>query len=236
MATLGVNVDHIATIRQARGENEPDPVQAAVLAELAGATGITSHLREDRRHIQDRDVYILKQVVKTHLNLEMAPVTEMINIAVDVLPYMVTLVPEKRQERTTEGGIPVREREKELSEIVENFRSHNILVSLFIDPDINEIKAAKKTGATHIELHTGYYANASGIVAVSEELGKLKDCAIAANKFGLHINAGHGLNYNNVSAVAQIDYIEELNIGHSIIARASLCGMETAVRDMIALI
>ncbi|HLV30886.1 MAG TPA: pyridoxine 5'-phosphate synthase [Chitinispirillaceae bacterium] len=236
MATLGVNVDHIATIRQARTESEPDPVQAAVLAELAGASGITAHLREDRRHIQDRDIYILKQVVKTHLNLEMAPVTEMVNIAVDVLPYMVTLVPEKRQEKTTEGGLPVREREKELAEIVENFRSHNILVSLFIDPDINVVKAAKKTGATHIELHTGYYANSSGITAISEELGKLKDCAMAANKLGLHINAGHGLNYRNVGAVAQIDYIEELNIGHSIIARASLSGMESAVRDMIALI
>lgn len=236
MAMLGVNVDHIATIRQARGENEPDPVQAAVLAELAGASGITAHLREDRRHIQDRDIYILKQVVKTHLNLEMAPVTEMVNIAVDVLPYMVTLVPEKRQERTTEGGLAVREREKELTKIVENFRSHNILVSLFINPDLNDVRAAKKTGATHIELHTGYYSNAAGAAARTEELGKLKDCAMAANKFGLHVNAGHGLDYRNVSAVAQIDYIEELNIGHSIIARAVLSGIESAVRDMLALI
>ena len=175
MATLGVNVDHIATIRQARGGKDPDPVQAAVLCELAGASGITAHLREDRRHIQDRDIYLLKQTISTRLNLEMAPTSEMIKIAVDVLPYMVTLVPEKREERTTEGGLNVREREKELSKAVETFKNNNILVSLFIDPDLNEIKAAKRTGATHIELHTGFYSNASSAQAVAEELGKLED-------------------------------------------------------------
>lgn len=236
MATLGVNVDHIATIRQARGGKDPDPVQAAVLCELAGASGITAHLREDRRHIQDRDIYLLKQTISTRLNMEMAPTSEMIKIAVDVLPYMVTLVPEKREERTTEGGLNVRERERELSKAVETFKNNNILVSLFIDPDLNEIKAAKRTGATHIELHTGFYSNASSAQAVAEELGKLKDAAMAANKLGLHVNAGHGLNYQNVTPVAEIRYMEELNIGHSIVARSSLVGLEAAVRDMIALI
>mgnify|MGYP000866045665 CR=1 FL=1 len=236
MATLGVNVDHIATIRQARGGNDPDPVQAAVLAELAGAHGITAHLREDRRHIQDRDIYILKQVVKTHLNLEMALTSELMKIAIDVLPYMVTLVPERREERTTEGGLSVREHEKEFAKAIETFRHNHILVSLFITPDLNEIKAAKKVGATHIELHTGAYANATSAGARFEELEKLKDAALAANKFGLHVNAGHGLNYQNVSPVAQIELIEELNIGHSIISRATLTGIDSAVRDMIALI
>ena len=236
MATLGVNVDHIATIRQARGGKDPDPAQAAILAELAGATGITAHLREDRRHIQDRDIYILKQVVTSRLNLEMAPTSEMIAIAVDVLPYMVTLVPEKRQERTTEGGLSVREREKELAKAIETFRNNNILVSLFINPDLNEVKASKRVGATHIELHTGYYSNAASAVSRMEELGKLKDNAFAGNKLGLHINAGHGLTYLNVGDVAKIDFMEELNIGHSIVSRAALVGMDTAVRDMIALI
>ncbi|MDG5814539.1 pyridoxine 5'-phosphate synthase [Chitinispirillales bacterium ANBcel5] len=235
MATLGVNIDHLATIRQARGGKEPDPIHGAVIAELAGANGITAHLREDRRHIQDRDIYILKQTVGTHLNLEMAPTAEMVNIAVDVLPYMVTLVPEKREELTTEGGLPVREREKELAKIIETLVSNHIQVSLFIDPEINEIKSARRIGATHIELHTGYYANAK-YSAQKEELEKLKDCAKAATTLGLHVNAGHGLNYQNVSAVAQIDQMEELNIGHSIISRAALVGLENAIRDMLALI
>lgn len=236
MATLGINVDHIATIRQARGGNDPDPVHAAILAELAGAHGITAHLREDRRHIQDRDIYILKQVIKTSLNLEMALTPEIMKIAIDVLPHMVTLVPEKREERTTEGGLQVREHEKELAKAIETFRQNHILVSLFIAPDLNEIKASKRVGATHIELHTGAYANATSEAARLEELGKLKDAALAANKFGLHVNAGHGLNYQNVVSVAQIDFMEDLNIGHSIISRASLVGIESAVRDMLALI
>jgi pyridoxine 5-phosphate synthase len=236
MASLGVNIDHFATIRQARGGKDPDPVQAAVFAELAGATGITAHLREDRRHIQDRDVYMLKQVVKTHLNLEMAPTNEMTAIAVDVLPFMTTLVPEKREERTTEGGLSVREREKDLAKVIETLRNNNILVSLFVDPNINEIKAAHRINATHIELHTGYYSNAANESSMLEELAKLKDSALAANKLGLRINAGHGLNYINVSAVADINNVEELNIGHSIVSRASLVGLDRAVRDMIALI
>jgi pyridoxine 5-phosphate synthase len=236
MATLGVNIDHIATIRQARNGNDPDPVQAAVIAELAGACGITAHLREDRRHIQDRDIYMLKQIVKTHLNMEMAPTVEMINIAVDVLPYMVTLVPEQRQELTTEGGLAVRERERDLAKAIETFNEHKILVSLFINPDINDVKSAKRIGATYVELHTGYYANATGSTAVEETLGNLNDSAIVALKYGLQLNAGHGLNYMNVGPIARIEGMQELNIGHSIIARASLVGMETAVRDMVALI
>jgi pyridoxine 5-phosphate synthase len=236
MATLGVNIDHIATIRQARGGSDPDPLQAAVLAELAGAHGITAHLREDRRHIQDRDIYLLKQIVSTHLNLEMAPTPDIITIAVDVLPYMVTLVPEQRQELTTEGGLPVREKERDLAKAVATFREHNILVSLFINPDINDVKAAKRIGATHVELHTGYYANATGATSVQEELGRLRDASIAAVKLGLSLNAGHGLNYRNVTPIAQIEGMQELNIGHAIVSRAALIGMEAAVRDMIALI
>ncbi len=235
MATLGVNVDHIATIRQARGGREPDPIHAAVLAELAGCHGITAHLREDRRHMQDRDIYLLKQIIATHLNLEMAHTQEMVKIAIDVCPYMVSLVPEKREERTTEGGLVVRGKEEELAKSIESFKEHNILVSIFIDPDIKQIKSAARTGATHIELHTGYYANASGS-AQEEELVRLQDAALAAHRLGLVVNAGHGLNYQNVTAVAQMDYVEELNIGHSIIARSSLVGLDVAVRDMLTLI
>jgi len=235
MATLGVNIDHIATLRQARGGKDPDPVQAAVLAELAGANGITAHLREDRRHMQDRDIYLLKQMVTTHLNLEMAATTDMVNIAVDVLPFMCTLVPEKREERTTEGGLAVAGREKDVSKIVSQLQDNNIKVSLFIDPDLDQVKAAKRIGASHIELHTGYYANATG-AAVDDELDRLRKCCIAGHTYGLHLNAGHGLNYRNVRAVASMEHIEELNIGHSIISRAALVGLETAVRDMLGLI
>lgn len=235
MTTLGVNIDHIATIRQARGGREPDPVHAASIAEMAGARGITAHLREDRRHIQDRDIYLLKQSVSTRLNLEMAPTQEMIKIAVDVLPYMVTLVPEKRQEVTTEGGLAVREQEKELSKAIDTFRNNNILVSLFILPDLNEIKSAKRVGATHIELHTGPYANAIPGAPQIEILEQLKNAALFANKLGLHVNAGHGLNYQNVTPVSRIEFMEELNIGHSIISRAVMIGMDRAVRDIISL-
>jgi pyridoxine 5-phosphate synthase len=235
MATLGVNVDHIATIRQARGGKDPDPIQAAAIAELAGAHGITAHLREDRRHIQDRDIYMLKQTVSTRLNLEMAATPDIVKIAIDVLPFMVTLVPEKREERTTEGGLPVNGKERDLEKSIESFHNNNILVSLFIDPDIQQIKAAKRTGASHIELHTGYYANAKGH-ACFDELERLRDGALVARKLGLHVNAGHGLDYHNVAPVARIEGMEELNIGHSIIARAALVGLDNAVRDMLALI
>ena len=235
MATLGVNIDHIATLRQARGGKEPDPVHASVIAELAGAHGITAHLREDKRHIQDRDIYLLKQTVSTSLNLEMAATADIIRIALDVLPAMVTLVPEKREERTTEGGLSVAGKERELTKAIETFRYNNIKVSLFIDPDLQEIKAAKKTGADAVELHTGYYANAQD-QAQYDELEKLRDMTIAAHKLGLKVNAGHGLNYINVSPVAHIQNIEELNIGHSIISKAVMVGLDKAVREMLDLI
>lgn len=236
MAALCVNIDHIATIRQARGGRDPDPVHAAILAELAGARGITAHLREDRRHIQDRDIYILGQTVSTHLNLEMAPTTEMTKIALTVRPYMVTIVPEKRDERTTEGGYPVRDKERELAKTILTLRENHILVSLFVNPDIGELRSCAKIGATHIELHTGVYANAASEQAIDDELASLKSAAMAAHKLGLRINAGHGLNYLNVSPVADIDNVEELNIGHSIVSRASMVGMDAAVREMLALI
>jgi pyridoxine 5-phosphate synthase len=233
MATLGVNIDHIATLRQARGGSDPDPVQAALLAELAGAHGITAHLREDRRHIQDRDVRLLKQVVATHLNLEMACTPEMVKIALDLQPWMVTLVPEKREEKTTEGGLSVREHEKDFAGGIETLRNNNILVSMFIAPDFNQIKSSKRVNASHVELHTGFYANAITAAAQSEELEKLAQMAEAASKFGLGVNAGHGLTYQNVRPVAKTPFIEELNIGHAIISRAALVGIQTAVRDML---
>jgi len=235
MATLGVNIDHIATLRQARGGKDPDPVQAAVLSELAGAHGITAHLREDRRHMQDKDIYMLKQVAATHFNLEMAATDEMVQIAIDVLPWMATLVPERREERTTEGGLAVAGREKELGKAIESLQNHAILVSLFIAPDIQEIKAAKRCGANYVELHTGFYAN-SARQARADELEKLTIAAEYAHRTGLRVNAGHGLNYHNVSAIADIQHVEELNIGHAIIARAALTGLQAAVRDMLALI
>jgi pyridoxine 5-phosphate synthase len=235
MATLGVNIDHFATIRQARGGREPDPVHAAVIAELAGAHTITAHLREDRRHIQDRDIFLLKQTVSTRLNMEMAATSDIIRIALDVLPGMVTIVPEKREERTTEGGLQVSGKERELAKIIETFRDNNIPVSLFIDPDLQEVKAAKRVGADIIELHTGYYANAQG-KARFDELEKLRDMTLAANKIGLHVNAGHGLNYQNVWEVSRIQCMGELNIGHSIVSRAALTGLDSAVKKMLELI
>jgi pyridoxine 5-phosphate synthase len=235
MTTLGVNIDHIATIRQARGGKEPDPVHAAVIAELAGAHTITAHLREDRRHIQDRDIFLLKQTLATRLNMEMAAASDIIRIALEVLPAMVTIVPEKREERTTEGGLNVSGKEKELTKIIETFHDNNIPVSLFIDPDLQEIKASKRVGAEIIELHTGYYANTQG-QARFDELEKLRDATLAAHKIGLVINAGHGLNYQNVADVARIQFMGELNIGHSIVSRAALVGLDQAVKKMLELI
>lgn len=235
MATLGVNIDHIATLRQARGESMPSPVHGAAIAEIAGASGITAHLREDRRHMNDRDIYLLKQMTTTSFNLEMAATPEMVAIAVDVRPNMVTLVPEKREEKTTEGGLLVRGREKDLAEIVEKLAENNITVSLFIDPDFDQIKAAVKTKASHIELHTGYYANAKG-KEQTNELERLRDATAFAHKLGLVVNAGHGLNYSNTAAIAAIENIAELNIGHSIISRAVFVGLEIAVKDMLRVI
>ncbi len=232
MLTLGVNIDHIATIRQARRTVEPDPVAAAVLAELAGADGITTHLREDRRHIQDRDVRLLRQTVRTHLNLEMAPTDEMVAIALDIKPDYVTLVPEKREEVTTEGGLDVAGQMPRMSEIIAKLQDSGIPVSLFIDPDSTQIEAASKLQAKFIELHTGSYAEAVSEASRQQELALLtKGCenAIAA---GIRVNAGHGLTYWNVYPVACITGMEELNIGHSIISRAVLVGLERAVREM----
>jgi pyridoxine 5-phosphate synthase len=235
MATLGVNIDHIATLRQARGGIEPNPIHGATIAEIAGASGITAHLREDRRHMNDRDIYLLKQITTTSFNLEMAATPEMVGIAVDVRPNMVTLVPEKREEKTTEGGLSVRGREKNLADIVEKLQENNLAVSLFIDPDFDQIKAALKIKASHIEIHTGYYANAKNREQFNE-FERIKDAAAYAHKLGLVVNAGHGLNYNNTAAIASIPNIAELNIGHSIISRAIFVGLETAVKDMLRII
>jgi pyridoxine 5-phosphate synthase len=230
--TLGVNIDHTATIRQARRTVEPDPIAAAVLAELAGADGITVHLREDRRHIQDRDVRLLRQTVRTHLNLEMAPTEEMIAIALDIKPDYVTLVPERREEVTTEGGIDVSGNLDRFSEVVARLQGGGIPVSWFIDAEPNQIQAASKTEARFIELHTGKYADAKSETEREKQLEVLRSGCEMANFWGLRINAGHGLTYWNVYPVACLPGMEELNIGHTIISRAVLVGMERAVREM----
>lgn len=232
MLTLGVNIDHIATIRQARRTVEPDPVAAAVLAELAGADGITVHLREDRRHIQDRDVRLLRQTVRTHLNLEMAPTNEMVAIALDIKPDYVTLVPEKREEVTTEGGLDVVSQISQISEIVADLQNASIPVSLFIDADLAQIEAAARMQAKFIELHTGSYAEARDEASRQKELAILAKGCEQALASGLRVNAGHGLTYWNVYPVACLEGMEELNIGHSIISRAVLVGLERAVREM----
>ncbi|MCD4689041.1 MAG: pyridoxine 5'-phosphate synthase [Desulfuromonadaceae bacterium] len=236
MITLGVNVDHVATVRQARGINEPDPVTAAAFAELAGAECITVHLREDRRHIQDRDVEILRRTVKTRLNLEMAATEEMVGIALKLLPDCVTLVPEKREELTTEGGLDVVRLRSTLKEQVATLRQGGMLVSLFVDPDLEQVKASHRVGAQAIELHTGSYCEARDDASRKGELGKLETAIRAGKKLGLQVNAGHGLNYVNVREVVALGGIQELNIGHSIVARAVLVGMERAVREMVALL
>lgn len=232
MPTLGVNIDHIATIRQARRTVEPDPVAAAVLAELGGADGITVHLREDRRHIQDRDVRLLRQTVRTHLNLEMAATDEMVAIALDVRPNYVTLVPEKRQEVTTEGGLDVAGQIGRLGEIVEKLQSAGIPVSMFIDADESQIEASVKIKAQFIELHTGSYAEADSEASREKELSVLAKGCEQAIRAGLRVNAGHGLTYWNVYPIACFPGMEELNIGHTIISRAALVGLERAVREM----
>jgi pyridoxine 5-phosphate synthase len=236
MAKLGLNIDHIATVRQARGGIEPDPVTAAALGELAGAEGITIHLREDRRHIQDRDLEILRLTVKTKLNLEMAATQEMVRIALKVKPEQVTLVPEKRQELTTEGGLDVIVNAKMVTDAVKRLRDNGIVVSLFVDPNQEQIKAANKTGADCIEIHTGSYAEAVGWPNQERELEAVDTAIKLARKVGLGVNAGHGLNYVNIKALAALGSIEEYNIGHSIIARAMLVGLDRAVRDMVELI
>jgi pyridoxine 5-phosphate synthase len=232
LLTLGVNIDHIATIRQARRTVEPDPIAAAVLAELAGADGITCHLREDRRHIQDRDVQILRQTVRTRLNLEMAATSEMVDIALSIKPDYVTLVPERREEVTTEGGLDVAAQLASYTSVVKQLQAANIPVSLFIDADAVQFEAAVSTSAQFIELHTGSYAEAKTESAQRKELEVLTEGCWRAIALGLRVNAGHGLTYWNVRPVAQIEGMEELNIGHTIVSRASLVGMERAVREM----
>jgi pyridoxine 5-phosphate synthase len=236
VAKLGVNVDHVATVRQARVGAEPDPVTAAALAELAGADSITVHLREDRRHIQDRDVEILRKTVKTRLNLEMAATDEMVGIALKILPDYVTLVPEKREELTTEGGLNVSLNRNLLKRQADLLHQGGVIVSLFIDPDLEQIKAAHRVGADCIEIHTGAYCEARNREDCRAELAKIETAIRAGHKLGLGVNAGHGLNYQNVGPVIALGGIEEFNIGHSIVSRAVLVGMEQAVRDMLTLL
>jgi pyridoxine 5-phosphate synthase len=232
MIRLGVNVDHVATVRQARRAREPDPVAAAVLATLGGADGITVHLREDRRHVQDRDVLVLRETVATRLNLEMAASDEIIAIALRVKPDEATLVPEKRQELTTEGGLDVIANERAVRSAVERLKAGGIPVSLFIDPDPKQVDASRKLGADAIEFQTASYSEAAGEEAVARELDKLRAATAHAKGLGLHVHMGHGLNYRNVQPIVRIAGVEELNIGHSIVARAVLVGMERAVREM----
>lgn len=235
---LHINVDHVATIRQARRTDEPDPVRAAVLAELGGADGITVHLREDRRHIQDRDVRLLMQTVRTGVNLELAVASDVLQIAIELEPMTVTLVPERREEITTEGGLQMSDRAK-IGNAVEQLQSAGIRTSLFIDPDANAIRAAAEMQVEAIELHTGEFAErwkerhqAGGAEPVAGELRRLSSAAALAQSLGLAVHAGHGLTYENVQHVAAIEEIEELNIGHSVVSRAVLIGMERATRDM----
>ncbi|MDQ7838323.1 MAG: pyridoxine 5'-phosphate synthase [Thermodesulfobacteriota bacterium] len=235
MAKLAVNVDHIATVRQARRTIEPDPVTAAAIAELAGAEGIIIHLREDRRHIQDRDLHILKQTVKTKLNLEMAATEEMISIAGQTKPDMVTLVPEKREELTTEGGLDV-SRKPLLKKAITTLKKDGILVSLFINPEPADVKVSRGLGADFVEIHTGRYADAQNEAEKERELSRIRKAVETAHRLKLRINAGHGLNYINIKPLVAWPEIEEFSIGHSIIARAVLVGMEKAVREMLALI
>ena len=235
MATLGVNIDHIANVRQARNTIEPDPVQFAFLAELGGADSITVHLREDRRHIQDRDVFLLKDTIKTKLNLEMAATDEMLKIAKKLVPDYVTLVPEKRKEVTTEGGLDVINNEKYLRSYVKSLNDSNIEVSAFIDPINEQINSSKEIGFNFIELHTGKYADLKGQDQY-EELQKITESAYSASDLGLVVNAGHGLNYQNVGKIASINKMNELNIGHSIVARALAVGLKNAVLEMKSLI
>ncbi len=229
---LGVNVDHIATLRQARGTNYPDPVYAASVAEHAGADGITVHLREDRRHIQDRDIYVLKETLHTRMNLEMAVTDEMIEIACDVKPVFCCLVPEKREELTTEGGLDVAGQLDKITAAVEKMAEVGIQTSLFIDADKAQIDAAFASKAPYIEIHTGCYADAVDEASQQLELARLKDGIKYAHNLGLKVNAGHGLNYFNVKPIAAIEEIIELNIGHAIIARAAIDGLDKAIRDM----
>ena len=236
MARLAVNVDHVATVRQARGIDEPDPVVAAGIAELAGAEGIICHLREDRRHIQDRDLEILRQTVKTKLNLEMAAVEEMVQIAIKTRPDLVTLVPERREELTTEGGLDVVSRKDHYTEVVKTLKGAGILVSFFVDPDPAQIEAAKACGGDIVEIHTGHYSEARSEAEADRLFSQIGAAVNVADKLELKISAGHGLNYVNVKRFRDLHQIEEYSIGHSIVARAIYVGFERAVREMVDLV
>lgn len=235
-AELGVNIDHVATIRQARRAVEPDPVAAAVLAELGGADGITVHLREDRRHINDRDVRLLRQTVRTRLNMEMAASDEIICIACNVKPEQATLVPERREELTTEGGLDVAAHAARVQSAVQRLKACGIRVSLFIEPDARQVEAAVQVAADAVEFHTGVYANAADEENRNRELNRLIQAVKQAAALGLRGHAGHGLTYWNIQPLAKIAEIREFNIGHSIVSRAVLVGMERAVREMKALL
>ena len=236
MAKLNVNIDHVATLRQQRLGKEPGTVRAAKVVEAAGADGITIHLREDRRHIQDFDVYAIRKIVKTKLNLEMGASKDIIRVAMKVRPDWVTLVPEKRQELTTEGGLNVFGQKNKLKKIVTAFHKKKILVSMFIDPDMKQVKASKDTGADFIEIHTGTYADVKTKKEEDKEFIKIKETAILAKLLGLRINAGHGLNYKNVQRLRKLNTIEEFSIGHSIISSSIYLGLEKAVKNMIKLV
>jgi pyridoxine 5-phosphate synthase len=236
MARLGVNIDHVATLRQARGGAEPNPVTAAVLAEQAGADGIVVHLREDRRHIQDRDLRLLRQILQTKLDLEMAPIDDMVKIALDVRPDLVTLVPERREEKTTEGGLDVLALRDRLKDVTTLLHDGGIAVCLFIEPDLELIKVAHKISVDYIELHTGDYANARRSSEETAAVEAIQQAARFAAKLGLGVNAGHGLNYRNVKRLAAVREIVEFNIGHSIVSRAVQIGIERAVREMKELV
>lgn len=229
---LGVNIDHVATLRQARGTYYPEPVHAALMAEQAGADGITVHLREDRRHIIDRDVFVLRQTIATRLNFEMAVTDEMLVIATELKPHFACFVPEKRQELTTEGGLEVAGQLSRMHDAVQQMQQQNILVSLFIDADKRQIDAAAEVGAPYIEIHTGKYAEATDAAVQAAELKRIREAAAYAASLGIIVNAGHGLHYHNVQPIAAIEQMHELNIGHAIVARAIFSGLAAAVSDM----
>lgn len=233
---LCVNIDHVATLRQARGEFEPDPITAALICELAGADGIVCHLREDRRHINDRDVYLLREVVKTKLDLEMSMDPQIVSIACKVKPDLATLVPERRQELTTEGGLDVVKYFSRVEEVVKELQANKIEVSLFVDPVKEQIEAAAEVGADLIEIHTGFYANTISEEEAKEELEKIREVAKLGKKLNLGVNAGHGLNYLNIIPFREIKEIDEVSIGHAIISKAVFVGLEKAVREMIRLV
>lgn len=236
MARLGVNVDHVATLREARGGKEPDPVAAAVLAELAGADGIVIHLREDRRHVKERDLSLLREILQVKLDLEIAPVDEVVKIALDIKPDMVTLVPERREELTTEGGLEVAGNRDSLQNTIQLLHDGGIGVSVFIEPDLNQIKASHRINADFVEIHTGRYANSKSIKDQDTEFEAIRQASRMAFKLGMGVNAGHGLHYRNIKRLLAIPEIVEYNIGHSIISHAVMVGLPQAVKEMKKLV